>query len=240
MPRLSSPPPPPIWIDGTGARPPRLSRAVAARLRGPGGCYNLGNALALTAGLAAQVAGSAGAGQGVLAAVQAYFVGSPGASALTVAILIFFWSGEMYHRAWAHGAPPEPRANWWGDMLSGVAAVVLTIALVAFGDVLLALLSGALLAAGKFGSAVAPGSPRLRAFWRWLVLASRVPALATLGLQVVRLAGEGAGAGALFMPLVMIGCYLTWACADLMLFAGDSAGDPAGDSAGKPAGEPDR
>ena len=137
-----------------------LGDALVARMKGPGGYYNIGNMLALTTGLGVQVAAvSGGAGQepdAILEAARQYFVGSPGATALTVAIAIFFVSGEMYHRAWSRGFPPDRRANWWGDFLSGVAAVVLTFALAAFGDILLAAISGLLLAAGKFGSALVP------------------------------------------------------------------------------------
>ena len=108
-----------------------------------------------------------------------------------MAIAIFFVSGEMYHRAWSRGFPPDRRGNWWGDFLSGVAAVVLTVALAAFGDVLLAVASGLLLAAGKFGSALVPedyaapgGNPWPNRF-RTAVLASRLPALAALALELV-------------------------------------------------------
>jgi len=198
-----------------------IRQAIAARLKGPGGYYNIGNAIALTAGLAVQVTRSTGAGTQTLTdAVRGYFVGSPGATALTVATLVFFLSGEMYHRAWANGFPPDRRANWWGDVLSGIAAIVLTVALVYFGDLLLALLSGALLAFGKFGSAVFPGD-RARTRCRYLVLLSRLPALATLALQIGRLVGAEAGPGALVMPLVMFGCYLIWGCADIRLLASE-------------------
>jgi hypothetical protein len=157
---------------------------LAARMKGPGGYYNIGNALALTTGLAVQIAAVSGAGHergAVLEAVRQYLFGSPGATALTVAIGIFFVSGEMYHRAWSAGFPPDPRSNWWGDFLSGVAGVVLTIALAAFGDLLLALVSGLLLAGGKFGSALVPEDYTAPAPNRWpnrfrsAVLASRPP-----------------------------------------------------------------
>ena len=93
----------------------------------------------------------------------------------------------MYHRAWSRRCPPDRRGNWWGDFLSGIAALILTVALAAFGDVLLAVASGLLLAAGKFGSALAPedyAAPGANPWpnrFRTAVLASRLPALAALG-----------------------------------------------------------
>ena len=83
--------------------------------------------------------------------------------------------------------PADRRGNWWGDFLSGIAALILTVALAAFGDVLLAVASGLLLAAGKFGSALAPegyAAPGANPWpnrFRTAVLASRLPALAALG-----------------------------------------------------------
>ena len=227
---------PGTMTDETASREIRAARAIPAldalraRLRGPGGYYNIGNALALTTGLGVQVAAVSGGGRGpeaVLEAARAYLVGSPGATALTLAIAIFFVSGEMYHRAWSRGFPPDRRGNWWGDFLSGIAALILTVALAAFGDVLLAVASGLLLAAGKFGSALAPenyAAPGANPWpnrFRTAVLASRLPALAALALELARLLGSDAPppAGSLVMTTVMLACYLLWARADLLLFA---------------------
>ena len=216
--------------------------ALFARMKGPGGYYNIGNVLALTTGLGVQIAATSSGGgdepRAVLEAVRLYFVGSPGATALTVAIAIFFVSGEMYHRAWSRGFPPDRRGNWWGDFLSGIAALILTVALAAFGDILLAIASGLLLAAGKFGSALAPenyAAPDANPWpnrCRTAVLASRLPALAALALELVRQLGSDAPApaGSLVMTAVMLGCYLLWARADLLLFnrrAPAGAADPA-------------
>lgn len=204
---------------------PRLLHAVGARMQGPGGYYNLGNALALGAGIALQVAGTLGHGS-VLAAVRHYLVGSPAATALTLAILIFAWSGEKYYQAWQHGFPPDPRLNWWGDFLSGVAAIVLTFALAAFGDLWLALASGLLLAVGKFGSALVPEEPtrpadRWPLVFRLAVFLSRGPAVVALLLELGRILGTGGFAfdGAAVMPAVMLVCYCLWARADILLLA---------------------
>ena len=210
-----------------------LGGALVARMKGPGGYYNIGNALALTTGLGVQIAAVSGGGQepgAILEAARQYFVGSPGATALTVAIVIFFVSGEMYHRAWSRGFPPDRRANWWGDFLSGVAAVVLTFALAAFGDVLLAAVSGLLLAAGKFGSALvpedyaAPGRNPWPHRFRTAVLRAGSRRWRRSRSSSPRLLGSDAAApaGSLVMTAVMLACYLLWARADLLLFAGTS------------------
>ena len=83
---------------------PTLSRAVAGRMRGPGGLYNLGNLLGLGSGLALAVAG-ASAGDGLSAAGR-YLAGSASALAISIAMQVFLVSGEAYYRAWSRGAPP--------------------------------------------------------------------------------------------------------------------------------------
>jgi hypothetical protein len=67
-----------------------LKDELTQRLSGPGGLYNLGNGLGLLGGVSFHVAAASGTGW---AALSDYFVGSLGASAITVAMLIFFWSG---------------------------------------------------------------------------------------------------------------------------------------------------
>jgi hypothetical protein len=93
-----------------------LNERLAQRVRGPGGLYNLGNALGLASGLALHVAvtlevtTNAGLAHGASAVVD-YLAGSAGAFSITIAMLIFFWSGERYHMAWANGAPPDACAE---------------------------------------------------------------------------------------------------------------------------------
>ncbi len=205
----------------------RLRAALLARLGGPGGCYNLGNALGLAVGIGLQASQASGGVAGAAGATLAFLAGDASAVALTLATAVFFWSGEVYYRAWAHGAPPDAALNRRGDLLSGVGAIGLGIGLMTLGQPLLAAFSGLLHAAGKFGSAFhrTPGAG-LRgwpAAWpdpfRSAVLASRVPAMlaALLDLQA-GLAG-GASPAALAPPLTLLVCYLLWAKADLMLFA---------------------
>jgi hypothetical protein len=206
-----------------------LAHATVARLSGPGGFYNLGNAFGLAMGIGMQVAAVTAAGFGMGAAAGAamgYLAGNTGALALTVGTAIFFWSGEMYHRAWAHGAPPDPALNRRGDMLSGVGALVLFVALLSLGQVVLAVTAGLLHAYGKFGSAAKwrpmPGwRPEWPDFFRTMVLASRVPAILASGLDLARVAmtaGPDTPASAWMTPLTLLVCYALWCRADLLLF----------------------
>jgi len=204
-----------------------LRRDLAQRLAGPGGLYNLGNALGLVGGLAFHVAaasqhGGTGLGTGVAAALD-YFTGSLGATAITLAMLIFFWSGEQYHRAWANGAPPDARLNRLGDLSSGWGALVLALGLFQLGEPLLAATSGLLHAAGKFGSALPPvvqaRLPHGATAFRLTVVVSRIPALVAVLLQA-QTALAGAPAEPLAATLLLLLCYLLWLKADLALLRG--------------------
>ena len=57
------------------------SSALRARMRGPGGYYNIGNVLGLATGIGLQLAAMPGSGDAsVRAALRQYFIGSPGRS----------------------------------------------------------------------------------------------------------------------------------------------------------------
>lgn len=219
-----------------GPTRPSLARSVAARMRGPGGCYNVGNVFALVAGLVIQMISvpdaAAGGAAGLFEVAGHYLFGSPGSTTLSIAILIFMIAGELYHRAWETGAPPDARLNLLGDLLSGVASLVLTAALVMFGDIFLAIVSGVLLAGGKFGSAFVPDGPLSWRF-RQAVLFSRLPAIAALAVQFLRevsTATTETPLAATAMPAVMILCYLIWARADwLLLGSAPATTDKDGD-----------
>ncbi|WP_246686003.1 hypothetical protein [Mesorhizobium sp. B2-4-6] len=217
----------------------RLASALRARMRGPGGYYNSGNALGLVTGIAVQIATApAGShwGNAITARMIEFFAGTGSAVALTLTTLIFFCGGEAYHRAWARPDAPDVNLNRLGDFLSGIGAVGLGISLLLLGDPLLAATSGLLHAVGKFGSTLhRPGTPVLvwPASWpdpfRGAVLASRLPAMLTTTLALGS-ALPDAWAGGSFatpvMPLTLLGCYLLWAKADLLLFGiGTKASD---------------
>jgi hypothetical protein len=158
-----------------------------------------------------------------------YLAGNGSAVALTVATLIFFWSGEVYHRAWADPRKPDMQLNRHGDLLSATGAAALALSLALLGLPLLAATAGLLHAIGKLGSALhRPGAPALPGWpeawpdlFRSVVLLSRIPATAVAALA---LAAGLSGADsreilpALLGPGVLLICNLIWAKADLLLF----------------------
>lgn len=188
-----------------------FAAALGRRLRGPGGLYNLGNAIGLIGGVtAALIAIPHGAFSlaSAAAAVLDFLTGSPAALALTLATVIFFWSGEDYHRAWLRGYPPNPALNRSGDLLSAVGAVLLALAFLALGNILLALTAGLLHALGKAGSAYRPAAGP----WREVVAVSRLPA------AVMAVNGLFTGdPSAQLVSGVLLACTLIWATADLLL-----------------------
>lgn len=198
---------------------------IRERTTGPGGVYNLGNIIALTGGIAVQVIGTSG-DVGFSTIVMNYLFGNPGASCLTLAMIIFFISGEAYHRAWRDAENPILKLNRWGDFLQGIAGVVLTVALVAFGNTFLAISAGLLLVVGKFGSAAFPETDQhteagKQFAWacRVMVVVSRFPSLGALGVSLVAFALSGGDLAAVLMAGLMFICYLIWLSADYLLWS---------------------
>lgn len=222
-------------IDWTARTLPRLAKAARARMAGPGGYYNLGNALGLAMGIAVQLTSGSAVHGTATGALYDYFAGSGSALALTLATLVFFCSGESYHRAWVDPGASDQRLNRLGDLLSAVGAIGLGAALFLSGQPLLAATAGLMHAFGKFASAAhRPGVPLslgLGSTWpaawpdpfRSAVLASRLPAMLAAMLSIANaLPGVWSGGQtlALAAPLTLLACYALWARADLMLFAG--------------------
>jgi len=217
----------------------KFSTALLSRCEGPGGIYNIGNLIGLMAGVAFTVAAARSSGSSALASVSQHFWGDPGAAALTLAAIIFFVSGELYHRAYAAGATSESSNHLLraADASSGVAALGLAVALVWMGDTLMALLSTALLASGKFGNALARSGQWLiqvdatRTIGRSLHLQfdafrlavpmSRLPAILGLTLELLRASGDNASSLSSLQSMVLLLCYLLWLRADSMLLALD-------------------
>jgi hypothetical protein len=212
----------------------RFGAAIRARMAGPGGSYNLGNALGLVMGVAIQLAAPQGSGMRGGATLFDYFAGSSSAVALTLATMVFFCSGEVYHRAWTGRDVPDPTLNRLADLLSGIGAIGLGAALFLLGQPVLAATAGLLHALGKFGSAAyGPGVPGWPAGWpdpfRSAVLASRLPAMLAAALSMYVALPEvwlGGSPALVAAPLTLLACYLLWARADLLLFA-DSASESA-------------
>lgn len=216
------------------SKPRRLPRqaglinALAARLQGPGGYYNVGNVLGLVTALGLQFASAAGSGKSGTDLLVGYFAGSPQALAFTVATLIFLVGGEVYYRAWKDGAGPDLRLNRLGDLLSAAGGAALSVSLLLLGQPLLALATGAFVVLGKLGSAVfgddAVAPPVWPESWpdpfRLAVLVGRVPAISAAGLDLLQQFGSGAPTIALVQPAVLIVCHVLWVKADLLLLGG--------------------
>jgi hypothetical protein len=216
------------WSDRRAAGGAPLGRILdqtGKRLAGPGGLYNIGNAVGLGMGIALQVGSVPDGGLGVQAAAAAmldYLGGNAGAMALTLATAVFFVSGEAYHRAWANGSPPDQALNRRGDVLSGIGALILGVALLSLGHVMLAATAGLLHAAGKFGSAwkwrPIPGwGSTWPDFYRSAVLASRVPAILAALIDLTDVLTRS-DAGTPWTPLTLLVCYALWSWADVLLF----------------------
>ena len=194
----------------------QLRSEILARMRGPGGAYNLGNLIGLVSGTAIQIAhGRASAAQ----TVADFFIGSPIALWLTLATLVFMISGECYYQDWKNGFPPDKALNRWGDFLSGIGALMLGCALFLLGQPQLAATAGLLQAFGKFGSAIYLQRQDLHLDWpkifRWIVVFSRMPALGATVISLIHavIVGSLERAGA---PATLIVCLVVWLRADLM------------------------
>ena len=207
--------------SSTGFKAADLLKGLRQRLKGPGGLYNLGNAIGFAGGLVAALITVPASEFGLSTALAAALL-------LTIATVIFFWSGEQYHRAWSNGFPPDPAKNRTGDLSSALGAILLAGAFFALGNVLLALTAGLLHAAGKFGSAWLahsrkPAGERVLSatLCREVVIVSRLPAaaMATAGL----LSGDDSSR---LVSAVLLVCCLVWAAADVMLLPPESRLSP--------------
>lgn len=196
---------------------------LGTRLSGPGGLYNLGNLIALLSGFALSLYGAWGQ-ETVFEVLHGYLVGSSGAAALTLALVVFLISGEIYH----HAARPNalPTLLPWADLISGLAAIALTMALLWLGEAMAAWVAGVMLVTGKLGSAALPvfgmrNWARLARLLRLTVVASRLPSLASLGRGVLTALRGEVPLEDVLLPSIMILCFLLWLWADLLLLLRD-------------------
>ena len=204
--------------------PTGFSTALRLRLIGPGGLYNLGNAFGLATGLGFYLAATPDGSDVLLA----YFTGSVASTLMTLSMLVFFWGGEVYHRAFNTEGDLDFGLLRRGDVLSGFGALLLGGGLMALGHPVLAATAGLAHAIGKFGSGWSlPGGwwpARLPDFWRSLVLVSRVPAIvaALSALWLAQTTGPLLSAAGL-TPISLLLCYGLWLAADLILMRSASA-----------------
>lgn len=197
------------------------------RLSGPGGLYSLGIAVFLVCGVGLQVTVAflqdGAAMQRGLAAAAEHLVGNPSALAISLAMLIFCWSGEEYRRAWKNGPQTALSFRCRGDLISGVGALVLAVGLFLTGEVLLAVMSGTLHVFGKIGSAASLSSRQVLglspAAFRVIVLVSRGPAICLFLVSLV----NAPSSVELLWTLPLLGTYALWIWADLLLVRADRA-----------------
>jgi hypothetical protein len=195
-------------------------QSLRARMEGPGGLYNAGNAFGIATGLVFYIAAAPAAGS-ALGVTGTYFFGTVSAVAITIARVLFIISGELYYHAWKYGFPPNPRLTFLGDFLSGVAAIILGFGLFILGEPVLALASGFMQALGKFGNALDQdkSNARRQMLWRLIVFFSRFPAIALCTLALVR--ATPAALGGEWLPAAeaasFLVCYLIWLKADWLL-----------------------
>jgi len=212
-------PPQPYWANFD--RSVRFKwQSLCARMHGPGGLYNAGNALGISTGLAFYIA-AASATQSVLDVTAFYFLGTISAVAITAARLLFIASGELYYHAWKMGFPPAPRLTFLGDLLSGFAALIMGFGLFILGEPVLAMASGLMQAIGKFGNALDNDktNARRQTAYRLIVFFSRFPALILCSLALTR--ALPAALQGTWLPASeaasFLACYLIWLRADWLL-----------------------
>ncbi len=210
---------------------------MASRISDPGILYNLGNSLGFIVGLGVALSADVSGNDTATIWHQAikHIAGSPPATALTAATFVFFWGGLVYTKAWSNGAPPEPKLNRLGDVLSGIGAILLGAGLVMVGDLWLAASAGVLHAAGKFGSALGGTATwrgslvqiRIADLCKDLVLISRVPAVLVGAIAFSREIVALESLPGLLLSLSFMTCCLIWAAADWMLLSSDGWIKPA-------------
>jgi hypothetical protein len=207
----------------------RISGHIRVRSIDPGGLYNIGNVLGFVTGFA--VALSMDTSGGVTVAIWdralSHVAGSPAGLALTAATAVFFWGGILYGKAWTGGTLTDPALNLWGDVLSGVGAIILGVGLLMICDPWLATSAGAMHALGKFGSALGSAAPshlsltseRTAVFGKDLVLMSRVPAVLAGAAALWQALVLTYSVQELLLALSFMACCIIWAVADWMLLS---------------------
>lgn len=196
--------------------------AIAATLSNPGQLYNIGNGLAFCGALVlfiwVSITGHSVTTDGFIA----HFLGNWPALLTTTASVIFWISGMNYAKAWAHGFPPDAKANTYGHALSTLGAVIIGIALMGLArtevSLALAIIATILHAGGKLASWQTPNADD---YFKPMPLYSRVPYVTTLCLDMrsdflMSTTWDGL-LNSVVLPFFLLIATMFWAKADWLL-----------------------
>lgn len=196
---------------------------VGNRTSGPGGLHNIGNLIALFGGFTVFYL-SKETTTNDTSILWTYLFGSIETSCLTLSMLIFIAGGEAYHQGCGNVEKRNPGLIRLGDFLSGVATIVLAIALVQIGESRLAFIAGCLLAVSKFGTVIfherSDGSgiaSVVSRILRAMAIISRVPSLAAVSSTIIIHAIRGGDLTDTMLAMVMLVSYLLWLSGDCLL-----------------------
>lgn len=177
-----------------------------------GNTYNTGNGLSIVGAVTQSFINSKDISD-TATSLQQYFIGSPSSIAITIGTAIFFAGGYSYDKSFKNPDEPDFGQLKKGHILSALGAgfVALGLSGIAANDLALgaAILGGLMHVGGKLGSVFDEARGNL---YKYLPLASRGPALLSLGLDITASNMDS-------LPLIgtMIIANLIWARADTML-----------------------
>ncbi len=194
---------------------------IGRRFENAGITYNTGN-WGMKFGALAQIAlNTHGNPVAVAKEFLTYLIGNRASIEATVGSIAFFYGGRKYDQAWDNGFPPNQKKNDQGHLWSAVGAGFLAKSLVSLSKTNFSLVSaiagGVLHVGGKLGSYA---NPRHDAVYKWLPLASRLPAVASLVEDIHHnFASYTPSHAALqsVLPISLVVCNFCFARADIML-----------------------
>lgn len=196
---------------------------LPARLTGPGGLHNIGNLTALFGGLVVFTA-SAWQELPLQEILVTYFAGNFGTSSLTLSMIIFLFAGEYYHRACNSDNQVKQDLLRMGDLLSAIAAIISTFALVSFGQTDIAMFAGSLLVVGKMGTALSSEQSSgtdtkidKAKIFRSIAIVSRFPSIIALAYAALEKSETANQANEHAIGVIMLVCYVLWLMGDILL-----------------------
>lgn len=196
--------------------------SVPKFLQNPGLLYNCGNLVSILAACADCILAAKIAGQSSELNFIDYFFGTWPAIFTSLAVAVFFTSGNQYSLAWKNGFPPDQNRNAQGHLLSALGALLIGIALLGLAQnqlaVFLASITTALHVSGKLGSWAAP---KYDAQFKIMPLLSRTTYVATLALDIIAQIQHTESTDILIAKLILPSCLIAatflWARADWLL-----------------------